>query len=345
MAQKYHAQRHAQGDSMIVKTFDNGWGNNFPLKQYEQSIVQQYIHPAIKDRVSTVLINSVWYSGDYHQQVLTQLRNMKFDRIIVVAMIDAAIPHREWYNEFNVQVKTVGYYSGADQIDFWGMFLEKYLQPLRTSWLLDRTGMDTAYMCLNRKPHWHRRQLYQQLQTHNLLDQGIVSMGSESGPAVRILPTDCEHDNLAPNASREHYGIPNDIASIGHPTNWHRCFLNVVTETVFDINRNGFVSEKIYKPIAGCRPFLIYDTDGATKWLSDRGFEVFTQDFADITDLDLTQPDNIAPFVQQLCNQGPTYWQSKYVALQNKIMYNKIHFNEYVKQQKLIVEKGIQCQI
>jgi hypothetical protein len=287
----------------------------------------------------------VWYSGDYHQQVLTQLRNMKFDRIIVVAMLDAAIPHREWYNEFNVQVKTVGYYSGADQIDFWGMFLEKYLQPLRTSWLLDRTGMDTAYMCLNRKPHWHRRQLYQQLQTHNLLDQGIVSMGSESGPAVRILPTDCEHDNLAPNASREHYGIPNDIASIGHPINWHRCFLNVVTETVFDINRNGFVSEKIYKPIAGCRPFLIYDTDGATKWLSDRGFEVFTQDFADITDLDLTQPDNIAPFVQQLCNQGPTYWQSKYVALQNKIMYNKIHFNEYVKQQKLIVEKGIQCQI
>jgi len=330
---------------MIVKTFDNGWGNNFPLKQYEQSIVQQYIHPAIKDTVPTVLINSVWYSGDYHQQVLAQLRNMKFDRIIVVAMLDAAIPHREWYNEFNVQVKTVGYYSGADQIDFWGMFLEKYLQPLRTSWLLDCKGMDTAYMCLNRKPHWHRRQLYQQLQTHNLLDQGIVSMGSESGPAVRILPTDCEHDNLAPNASREHYGIPNDIASIGHPTNWHRCFLNVVTETVFDINRNGFVSEKIYKPIAGCRPFLIYDTDGATKWLSDRGFEVFTQDFADITDLDLTQPDNIAPFVRQLCNQGPTYWQSKYVALQNKIMYNKIHFNEYVKQQKLIVEKGIQCQI
>lgn len=345
MAQTHHAQRHAQGNFMIVKTFDNGWGNNFPLKQYEQSIVQQYIHPAIKDTVPTVLINSVWYSREYHQQVLTQLRNMKFDRIIVVAMLDAAIPHREWYNEFDVQVKTVGYYSGADQIDFWSMFLEKYLQPLRTSWLLDRTGMDTAYMCLNRKPHWHRRQLYQQLQTHNLLDQGIVSMGSESGPAVRILPTDCEHDNLAPNASKEHYGIPNDIASIGHPTNWHRCFLNVVTETVFDINRNGFVSEKIYKPIAGCRPFLIYDTDGATKWLSDRGFEVFTQDFADITDLDLTQPDNIAPFVQQLCNQGPTYWQSKYVALQNKIMYNKIHFNEYVKQQKLIVEKGIQCQI
>lgn len=330
---------------MIVKTFNNGWGNNFPLKQYEQSIVEQYIQPVIKDSVPTVLINSVWYSSDYHQQVLAELRTMSFDRIVIVAMIDAAIPRREWYDEFGVDVRAVGYYAGSDQIDLWAMFLEKYLQPQDTAWMLDHTGIDTAYMCLNRKPHWHRRQLYQQLQTHNLLDLGIVSMGSESGPAERSLSTDCEHDDLAPNASREHYGIPNDIASIGHPDNWRRCFLNVVTETVFDINRNGFVSEKIYKPIVGCRPFLVYDTDGATQWLTSRGFEMYTQDFADITNLDLTLPSNIAPFLQQLCQQGPAYWQAKYVALKEKIMYNKIHFNEYVKQQKLIVEKGIQCQI
>jgi hypothetical protein len=330
---------------MIVKTFDNGWGNNFPLKQYEQSIVQQYIQPAIKDQVPTVLINSVWYSGDYHQQVLSELRTMSFDRIIVVALLDAAIPHCEWYNEFGVEVKTVGYYHGPDQVDLWAMFLEKYLQPMNTAWLLDHTGMDTAYMCLNRKPHWHRLQLYQQLKIHNLLDQGIVSMGSESGPAVRSLVTDCEHDDLAPNASKKHHGIPNDIASIGHPDNWHRCFLNVVTETVFDINHNKFVSEKIYKPIVGCRPFLVYDSDGASQWLTSRGFEVYTKDFTDITDLDLTIPNNITPFVQQLCQQTPRYWKAKFVALKDKIMYNKIHFNEYVKQQKLIVEKGMQCQI
>jgi len=330
---------------MIVKTFDNGWGSNFPLKQYEQSIVQQYIQPAAQDSVPTVLINSVWYTGDYHQQVLAELRTMKFDRIIVVALLDAAIPRREWYDEFGVEVRTMGYYYGPDQVDLWAMFFDQYLDLPDTAWLTDHTGMDTAYMCLNRKPHWHRLQLYRQLESCNLLNQGLVSMGSNSGPAVRTLPTDCEHDNHAPNASREHYGIPNDIASVGHLENWRRCFLNIVTETVFDINQNGFVSEKIYKPIAGCRPFLIYDTDGATRWLTERGFETFTQDFTDITDLDLTRPGNIVPFLQQLCQQDLSYWQSKYVALRDKIMYNKKHFTEYVKQQKLIVEKGIQCQI
>jgi hypothetical protein len=330
---------------MIVKTFDNGWGNSFPLKQYEQSLIQQYIQPVITDNIPTIMINSVWYTSEYHQQVLAELRTMKFDRIIIVAMLDAAIPHCNWYDEFNVQVKTVGYYAGSDQIDFWAMFVEKYMQPMSMDWLLDHTGIDTAYMCLNRKPHWHRRQLYQCLEKHNLLDHGIVSMGSDSGPAVRSLSTDCEHDMLAPNASKDHHGIPNDIASVGHCDNWKRCFLNIVTETVFDINRNGFVSEKIYKPIIGCKPFLIYDTDGATKWLTDRGFEMFTQDFSDITDLDLTVPNNMAPFLKQLCQQSPLYWQAKFVALKDKIMYNKTHFTEYVEQQKLIVEKGIQCQI
>ncbi|CAB4138221.1 hypothetical protein UFOVP328_414 [uncultured Caudovirales phage] len=330
---------------MIVKTFDNGWGNNFPLKRYEQSIVQQYIQPAVEDSVPTVVINSVWYTGDYHQQVLAELRTMKFDRIIVVALLDAAIPRREWYDEFDVEVRCMGYYYGPDQVDLWAMFFDQYLDLPEVSWLTDHTTMDTAYMCLNRKPHWHRLQLYRQLESFNLLDRGMVSMGSNSGPAVRILPTDCEHDNHAPNASREHYGIPNDIASVGHLENWRRCFLNIVTETVFNINQNGFVSEKIYKPIAGCRPFLIYDSDGATKWLTDRGFETFTEDFKDICDLDLTHPGNIVPFLQQLCQQDSAYWQSKYVALRDKILYNKTHFTEYVKQQKLIVEKGIQCQI
>lgn len=330
---------------MIVKSFDNGWGNNFPLKQFEQSIIQQYIRPAIEDTVPTVLINSVWYTGEYHQQVLAELRTIKFQRIIIVAMLDAAIPHRDWYKEFEVPVRAMGYYAGPDQVDLWAMFLENYMLPLDSDWLLDHTGIDTAYMCLNRKPHWHRRQLYQQLETHNVLNMGMVSMGSDSGAALRTLPTDCEHDDLAPNASKIHYGLPNDIASIGHLDNWHRCFLNVVTETVFNINHNGFVSEKIYKPIVGCRPFLVYDSDGAFQWLTSRGFEVYTKDFADITDLDLTIPNNVAPFLQTLCQQTPQYWQAKFVALKDKILYNKTHFTKYVEQQKLIVKKGMQCQI
>jgi hypothetical protein len=177
------------------------------------------------------------------------------------------------------------------------------------------------------------------------LDQGIVSLGGDNGSATRLLKCDSGQSTLAPNAGTEQNGIANDIMSLGHPDNWQRHFLNIVTETQFDIKNTYFVSEKIYKPIIGMRPFLVYANDGALSWLSEHGFEPYTKDFQDISDLDLSNPYNIPNFLFTLCQQDSQYWQAKYLALRDKIMYNKTHFTEYVKQQKLIVKKGIQCQI
>ena len=326
---------------MIVKTFDNGWGNNFPAKKFEQDLVNQYLRN-ITDR--TVVINNTWYTQDYHQQVMNQLRTMQFDQIVLISMLDAPIASSNWYQEFNKSVHAVGYYPGKDNIDFWALTVAQYFE-LPNCDLMDAGVIDTAYMCLNRKPHWHRKQLYNQLSNLNVVNQGFVSMGRDNESAEQTLEIDAGCSMLAPNSGPEQHGIANDIMSLGHTSNWVRHFINIVTETQFDINQTYFVSEKIYKPIIGCRPFLVYASDGAVAWLTERKFEVYTNDFADITNLDLTIPNNIAPFLQTVCQQGPAYWQAKYVALRDKIMYNKTHFTEYVKQQKLIVEKGIQCQI
>jgi hypothetical protein len=70
-----------------------------------------------------------------------------------------------------------------------------------------------------------------------------------------------------------------------------------------------------------------------------------TQDFQDISDLDLVEPHNLPEFLKVLCEQTPAYWQKKFVDLQEKILYNKAHFADYVKQQQSIVKKGIPCPI
>jgi len=318
---------------MIVQIFDRGWGPDWPAKQFEIGLTDPLLRRYVQDSTRTVIINSTWYSQEFHQEVLTQLRTLQFDRIVLVAMLDPAIPHPDWYSEFDCEVVGIGYYAGAGAVDYWALLTAEYNldQPS-----MDPARIDTAYMCLNRKPHWHRRRLYNELLVSDLLDSGIVSMGNQ-----RILPVDREHDDLAPEPTRELYGIPNDIVSLGHADNWSRCFLNIVTETAWNINQTGFVSEKIYKPIIGCRPFLVFDTDGAVKWLTDRGFEPYVTDFRDISNADLNNPDQIVMFLQDLCAQPQSYWQSKFLALQDKIMYNKTQFDHYVKQQKLIIEKGI----
>ena len=329
---------------MIIQDFNNGWGAVWTLKKFEQRIVDSLLQHIAVDTSRTVVINSVWYTDEYHQQVLSWLRDNPVDRIVIVAMIDAAIPRPEWYAEFDCEILTVGYYPGKYAVDFCALFVDKFLNAPAMNQLTDASKIDTAYMCLNRKPHWHRQKLYNKLQALDLLQHGLISMGG-IGIATRSLEVDTDHDNLAPNAGREHYGPPNDIVSLGHMQNWQRHFLNIVTETFYDINQTGFVSEKIYKPIVGCRPFLVYDPDGGTRWLRDRGFESYVNDFRDITDRDLSQPGHLPSFLSVLCEQTPQYWQAKYLALQEKILYNKQHFADYVKSQHQLIEKGIPCQV
>ena len=330
---------------MIVKKFNNGWGAEWPLKKFEQHIVDSLLQHIAIDLTRTVVINSVWYTKEYHHEVMAWLRTNPVDRIVLVAMLDQAIPHAEWYDEFNCEVVSVGYYSSEHAVDFCAVFVDHYLTAPHLAMLLDATQIDTAYMCLNRKPHWHRRKLYQELTSRDIVKHGIVSMGGTDGQAEQLLTVDREPDDLAPNPGREHYGPPNDIVSLGHIKNWQRHLVNIVTETGYDINRSGFVSEKIYKPIVGCRPFLVYDPDGGTQWLQDRGFEPYVQDFKDITDLDLTNPNNITDFLAVLCAQSPEYWQAKYLALQEKILYNKHHFTDYVHSQWSKINQGIPCQV
>ena len=330
---------------MIIQKFDNGWGAELPLKQFEQRIVDSLLQNISKDSNRTVVINSVWYTDQYHHEVMTWLRSNPVDRIVLIAMLDQAIPQPLWYSEFNCEVLAVGYYPGDYAVDFCALFVEHYLIPPAQDILLDATQIDTAYMCLNRKPHWHRRKLYNSLKSLDIVKHGIVSMGGDNGQAKILLDVDRDSDNLAPNPGPEHYGPPNDIVSLGHIKNWQRHLVNIVTETGYDINQSGFVSEKIYKPIVGCRPFLVYDPDGGTQWLQDRGFKSYVRDFTDITDLDLTNPDNLAGFLVVLCSQSSKYWQAKYLALQEKILYNKHHFTDYVQDQWIKIKQGIPCQV
>jgi hypothetical protein len=327
---------------MIIKIFDNGWGPEFVVKQLEQKIVDQYLKPLLHNSQRVIVINSTWYTNDYHGIVTEWLRHNSVDVIVLVSLIDSAIPAVDYFKEFNATVVAVGYYPGNHQIDFWALFLDQYFESPSSMDMCRFDLVDRPFMCLNRKPHWHRKQLYNELRHYDLLDKGLVSMGSQTN--VPVLALDFPKVfNFAPNAGTEQNGIPNDIATLGSMQNWQRHFLNIVTETVYDINANNFVSEKIYKPILGMRPFLVYDADGACRWLADRGFANYTEDFVDITDLDLKNSANIAPFLVILSNQSETYWKKKLVDLAPKIVYNKEHFYKYVEEQKLKVQKGIVC--
>lgn len=325
---------------MITKIIDHGWGPHWPIKQIEKEILDLYLEPLQQSSSRVVVINSTWYGDQQHQQTMAWLRNNSWDELVLVAMLDPAIHSPEWFQEFHRPVHSVGGYDNEHYIAFWAEIAHRFIMPDHDH------DIGIPFMCLNRKPHWHRVKFYNQLQQAGIVDRGLVSFGGKDDePAVKEIKESVKDNDLAPTGLKQYHGIPNDIASLGDPKNWYRHFLNVVTETVFDINKNNFVSEKIFKPIQGHRPFLVYATDGAVGWLSKHGFESYVDDFQDISDLDLKLPENLAPFLKILCDQTPEYWRQKYIDLLPKINYNQERFKGFVQQQQQKIQRGIQCPI
>lgn len=329
---------------MIIQHFDNGWGPEFPAKQLEHQLLSSTYHQLENSSRRCVVINSVWYSGDYHRStVLPFLENNSVDEIVLISMLDAAIPQPDWFNTC-APVTALGYYPGNGFLDYWAIFLSRYFHDPHITDIARADTIDCPFMCLNRKPHWHRVQLYNHLQSTGLTQAGIVSLGGDNTAAIQTVDNDINVDNLAPNSGTEQNGIPNDISSLGKIENWQRCFFNVVTETVYDINQQYFVSEKIYKPILGMRPFAVYAPDGGQQWLLDRGFQTYYDDFRDITDLDFSQPHNLVAFLEILSRQPKRYWQKKFLELSEKLVYNKVRFEQYVQQQQKLANQGFSCQ-
>ena len=328
---------------MILHTFDNGWGPEFQVKQFEIQLLSDVLERLNRISELVVVIYSTWYTDDYHNNVVIPfLRNNLPDRIVLISMLDPAIPKPNWFREFDCKVDCIGYYDSPGSIDFWALFANQYFE---TPSLLDLTRIDKidrAFMCLNRKPHHHRLAICKELEDFRLIDKGLVTLGSDSDIPVYSLKIDSpEVHGFSPQTGSQNFGMPGDITTLGNIENWSRHFLNIVTETIYDVDRENFVSEKIYKPILGHRPFLVYAPNGATDWLTSRGFETYCNDFTDISDLDLTMPINIVPFLSQLCDQPIHYFQKKLLDLNQKIMYNKQQFYHHVDKELYRIKKEL----
>lgn len=68
--------------------------------------------------------------------------------------------------------------------------------------------------------------------------------------------------------------ISSDFSATYDTSHYRRCGLDVVLETVFDDSRIH-LTEKILRPIACGKPFLLVSTPGSLDFLRSRGFETF----------------------------------------------------------------------
>ena len=212
------------------------------------------------------------------------------------------------------------------------------------------------YSCLNNAPKHHRVLLLGCLAQKDLLQDGYVS--SPDIPFEELFEktiTDLQTDLLNKTISKPEflqalewidclqsvYPISADdrnedsihMKQFGDESfmnNMLNCDIQVITETF--ANNNLFVSEKIFKPIVMCQPFLILGSTNTYKHLEDLGYKTFNYL---INTKELDTSSNIIQKITAICNtiqqlkdikQQPIEWKQLNDKMAVDIIQNYNHF-------------------
>jgi hypothetical protein len=168
---------------------------------------------------------------------------------------------------------------------------------------------EKKFLILNRRPRPHRVVLFAEImKDENLKSNSIISMGGTNiddnlvnndswGPEnlkntinnwtskyQKLIDADFKYDKKSGIDFLNAYDITKNYFVDANPsfnlafnineTLQTNTFVNVITETLFDLN-TVFLSEKIFKPIFTCQPFIVLGNPYTLRELRNLGFKTF----------------------------------------------------------------------
>lgn len=318
--------------------------NGFPYA-WKAGRVEQLIRSILENKARQQLnvdrvmfINPTWLHED---DIGQQIRNTKPNFIICHNFVDPAVPKIfDAVEQSGIPYIIIGNASQC-RLDFWAMVCDLYFQNYEER-DLELTAGAKKFICLNRKPHPHRRSIVEKLLPYQ--EQGYLSLGLPGNPIV------LEEEFADEQGIRDEYGnlgvdetfvsarIRNDIFSLGNIDIWNRSLLCLVTETEFSnaYPDNFFISEKTWKPVIGMRPFFVYGQAPLRHYLKAQGFDIF-DDVFDYSTIDesLGDPGKQAQYAQVAVNainliDDPVKQYQKFFG---RCQANKNRFRQYAYEQ------------
>ena len=261
-------------NSMVPLIYDNGFDKSNIIGRHDTKIKQIIINQL---KPNDVFIDTTWLKLEKDFEVFLNKIEGQSKRVICYSGPDwnntYAPPNEEnrylpaWDELNKYDLLHVGNTRGTHFFSFWLDFVNSHLDNYEQFDPYDLQLPLKHFMCLNRKPHRPRVQLYNDLSKFEYLKYGHCSLGTRKHLPLDI--TNAEGDDAVSGDIE----ITNDINSLGHKDNWNSHFLNVVTETT--VYTDVFITEKTFKPIIGRRPFIILGDKNIYTLLQDWGFDTF----------------------------------------------------------------------
>jgi hypothetical protein len=304
----------------IIKS-DNGFPRSWKAGRLEylvKHIIETKLQKLSVDRV--MLINTTWLLD---RDIAAEIQQADPDFIVCHNFVDPIIP--EIHNTIiNTGVPCVFLGNNSQcRIDFWAMAIDLNFFTYND---LELNNDAKKFICLNRKPHVHRKILVNKLQEFEQL--GYISLANQT------VDTEFSSAQGIFDTASDEFAVKNDIYSLGDLSVWKNSYLCLVTETVFSTPsvEDFFISEKTWKPILGQRPFFVYGQPGLRQYLQQQGFDIFN-DLIDYDSLDhCSREIDYAELAIQTIHKISDPWQ-EYQQILPRLNKNQQNFHSYVYKQ------------
>lgn len=148
-----------------------------------------------------------------------------------------------------------------------------------------------SYNCLQKRPRAHRAWLFKGLSDNNLLNLGFNSMNKFEFNKIFYDQKSITHDEfkildsllpiLPPGENKKSLKKFRSQDCGNYLMKFNKdimldSWITVISEASFsDSSNTCFISEKTFKPIACCHPFIIYGNKHSLKFLKKMGYETF----------------------------------------------------------------------
>jgi hypothetical protein len=337
---------------MHLKHVKHDLSHGFPEDWDTSKLEKEIVEKICNDGHFDLVVNATWgfleckhpisnETSDKFRITKDLVLNHGVRNVLFFNFVDPLYEQSTWYDVLSAckekigehNIKTVGFidtnkFKQDRHVDFWAIYNDRAFMKYDEKDLLP-DKLENIYLCYNRKPTFHRKWLYEQFHKHGQLSKGIFTLGNENPDKVILINKDKKTMPFANNNTHGNLNIPNDTLSVGPLDAWNSSFLVIVTETDHNMNTAvPFLSEKIWKPLIGMRPFVCLGDKGTIKSLKEAGFETFNEFFG--VDKDDLTVDDITNLVKRY--QGDP--AQDYETLRPKLIDNRRRFFEYAREQK-----------
>jgi hypothetical protein len=327
-------QYHSGNLRILYGGFPTTWVVGKLERQFMTSIANYFVNQYPDKQIH--VISPYW---DHYVEVFDYLQQYPIDLLVVCSLSDPVYfkPFESLSSE--ITVIQAGYTLTGQSIDFFAVVCLKKFKNY-TIEQLTPTNFKYLFLNYNRKPKTHRIQLIQELERQNLTELGVITLGNSQYTLNENID---EYTNLVggQDVLGTIPGIPFDIYSLGRLDIWQQSLINIVSETV-PVYSDLFLSEKIYKPIIGMRPFIINGDPNIYKWLRRAGFDCF-DDLFPVDDLVANRGNAASIIASAVAQYREVDLSELYYKILPRLVNNRDRFFEYSKNELNKLQGDLTC--